>query len=144
MLTQARLFLMNFILTSCEVSIALYLDKPILVGRQNGLIKLPNLLSRRGLSYAICRWIFCVWTWCKITPDRIKSSGSWKSLFSKTSLNGNLWIDTFTYFAARGALLFLVDPRDVPVQVRQLHAERVGRGLSPQPHGHESRAVRDL
>ena len=50
----------------------------------------------------------------------------------------------FTYFAARGALLFLVDPRSVPVQVRQLHAERVGRGLRPQPHGHESRAVRDL
>ena len=37
-----------------------------------------------------------------------------------------------------------MDPGAVPVQVRQLHAEHVGRGLRPQPHGHEPRAVRPV
>jgi hypothetical protein len=47
-------------------------------------------------------------------------------------------------FAAGRALLLLVDVRRVHVQVRQLHAERLGRRLRPQPHRHESRKVRGL
>ena len=39
------------------------------------------------------------------------------------------------------AVFLLVDVRGLPLQVCQLHAERLCRLLGPQPHGHESGKV---
>ena len=45
--------------------------------------------------------------------------------------------DFFHLISARRIVFFFLDVRDVPVQVRQLHAERVRRRIRSQPHSHE-------
>ncbi len=50
-------------------------------------------------------------------------------------------VQFFSMLTARRIVLLLVDVRPLPLQVRQLHAERVRRCISPQPHCHEPREV---